>query len=78
MTITEATTAAAAPAVVPAEAGWDTAPSLVDGAMDLRLGPATCDLRYWFGAVPQGTLRGHVRGHADDVLTPPFMRRPGR
>jgi hypothetical protein len=71
MTTSEMTT------TVPAEAGWDSAPSLVDGAMDLQLGPATCDLAYWFGAVPQGTLRGHVRGHADDVPTPPFMRRPG-
>lgn len=59
------------------EAGWDTAPSLIDGAMTLDLGPAECNLAYWFRSVPSGTLRGHVQGHAPDVRTPDFMREPG-
>lgn len=62
---------------VPAEADWDNAPSLVDGAMNLELTAATCNLQYWFGSVPHGTLRGHVLGHADDVRAPDLMREPG-
>ncbi len=62
---------------IAAEAGWDTAPSLVDGAMELDLTPAVCNLRYWLKSVPEGTLRGHVAGHAPDVVTPDFMREPG-
>nr|MDT0665382.1 VlmB-like protein [Micromonospora sp. DSM 115978] len=64
-------------ATVPAEADWERAPSLGDGALSLELTPAACKLAYWLGAVPQGTLRGHVRGHADDVEPLPVMHRPG-
>jgi hypothetical protein len=45
--------------------------------MNLDLTAATCDLRYWFRAVPQGTLRGHVLGHADGVAPLDVVRRPG-
>jgi hypothetical protein len=62
---------------IPVEADWHRAPSLLDGAMDLDLTPEVCDLRYWLAAVPQGTLRGNVLGHADDTATPDHMRRPG-
>ncbi|WP_406840593.1 VlmB-like protein [Streptomyces sp. AHU1] len=61
----------------PAEADWDRAPSLVDGAVELDLTPASCDLRYWLAAVPQGTLRGNVLGHAADVRPHPVMSEPG-
>ncbi|MBI1758712.1 MAG: VlmB-like protein [Actinobacteria bacterium] len=62
---------------IPDEAGWDSAPSLLDGAMTLELTAQTCDLRYWLAAVPQGTLRGQVLGHAPEVQAPDFMREPG-
>lgn len=62
---------------VPEEADWDLAPSLLDGAMNLELTAAQANLRYWLQAVPQGTLRGRVDGHAPDVTAPDFMREPG-
>ncbi|WP_424217655.1 VlmB-like protein (plasmid) [Streptomyces sp. BI20] len=65
------------PANIPSEADWERAPSLMDGALHLELSAATCDLRYWFGAVPQGTLRGRVLGHAEDVAPLDVVRRRG-
>ncbi|MFJ1794409.1 VlmB-like protein [Kitasatospora griseola] len=62
---------------IPAEADWERAPSLVDGAIDLELTPASADLKYWLAAVPQGTLRGHVLGHADDVRPLSVVSEPG-
>jgi hypothetical protein len=62
---------------VPAEADWDTAPNLLDGAMHLELTAQDCNLRYWLRAVPDGTLRGRLDGHAPEVVAPEFMRRPG-
>jgi len=61
----------------PPEARWDSAPSLVDGAMNLELTAAMCDLDYWFTAVAQGTLMGLTRGHAPGAVTPDYMRAPG-
>ncbi|MFG3257414.1 VlmB-like protein [Streptomyces sp. NPDC048172] len=61
----------------PAEADWEQAPSLLDGASHLTLTAADCDLRYWLGAVPHGTLRGNVLGHADDVRPTDAVSRPG-
>jgi hypothetical protein len=66
-----------APSAIPAEADWEQAPSLVDGAMQLELTAADCDLRYWLRAVPQGTLRGQVLGHADDVRPLAVTSEPG-
>ncbi|HWH01655.1 MAG TPA: VlmB-like protein [Pilimelia sp.] len=63
---------------IPAEADWDAAPGLLDGAKELTLTAAQCDLAYWLEAVAQGTLRGRAAtGHAPDAATPDFMRRPG-
>lgn len=60
------------------EAGWDTAPGLLDGAMNLVLTPRQCDLPYWFTSVAQGTLRDRARtGYAPGVPTPKHMREPG-
>jgi hypothetical protein len=61
---------------IPAEVDWDTAPSLLDGAMDLELTPQQCNLRYWLESVPAGTLRGRPDGH-DPGLTPPDHMRSG-
>ncbi|WP_416971086.1 VlmB-like protein [Streptomyces sp. 4F14] len=64
-------------ASIPPEADWDRAPSLVDGAGSLELTAADCDLRYWLRAVPQGTLRGKVLGHDEDVRPHEVTRNPG-
>ncbi|WP_369231292.1 VlmB-like protein [Streptomyces sp. R21] len=62
---------------VPAEADWERAPSLVDGAMNLELTAASCDLRYWLRSVPNGTLRGQVLGHDPGVRPLDVTREPG-
>lgn len=60
------------------EAGWDTAPGLLDGAKELTLGPEECDLAYWFTSVAQGTLRDRgATGHHADATVPDFLKRPG-
>jgi hypothetical protein len=62
----------------PHEADWDSAPGLLDGAMNLTLTTERCDLAYWLGAVAQGTLRGRARtGHAPEAVTPDHMKKPG-
>lgn len=62
----------------PPEAGWDTAPGLLDGATSLTLTAKQCSVPYWLQAVAQGTLAGRAAtGHADDCPTPELMRRPG-
>ncbi len=56
---------------------WDTAPGLLDGAMNLEMTADECDLRYWLQAVPQGTLRGRPDGHDPALVVPDHMREPG-
>ncbi|MER8088124.1 MULTISPECIES: VlmB-like protein [unclassified Streptomyces] len=58
---------------IPAEADWDQAPGLLEGAMDLELTAADCNLRYWLQAVPQGTLRGRPDGHDPALTVAPYM-----
>jgi hypothetical protein len=60
--------------VIPAEADWDRAPGLLEGAMDLELTAADCNLRYWIQAVPQGTLRGRPDGHDPALKVGEHMR----
>ncbi|MEU2506625.1 VlmB-like protein [Streptomyces sp. NPDC007863] len=62
---------------IPVEADWDQAPSLMEGALNLELSAATCDLSYWLNAVPQGTLRGRVLGHSDSVRPLDVVRQEG-
>lgn len=63
---------------IPREAGWDTAPGLLDGAVNLVLTTKQCDLAYWLSSVAQGTLRGRAtRGYAASTVTPDHMREPG-
>jgi hypothetical protein len=60
------------------EADWDKAPGLLDGAKELTLGPAECDLAYWFTSVAQGTLRDRGEtGHHRDATVPGFLKAPG-
>jgi hypothetical protein len=61
----------------PREADWKEAPSLIEGASQLHLSAAECNLDYWFSAVPRGTLQGLVRGHSAHAQIPPYMLRPG-
>ncbi|MFH8489219.1 VlmB-like protein [Streptomyces longisporoflavus] len=76
-TASRSSTASTASADIPVEADPDKAPSLLDGAENLELTPAVCDLRYWLNAVPRGTLRGGVLGHAADVRPLDVVREPG-
>lgn len=63
---------------VPTETGWDTAPGLLDGAMNLNLTPEQCNLAYWLTGVAQGTLAGRAAtGHTEQEPTPDHMRRNG-
>jgi hypothetical protein len=62
---------------IPAEADWTQAPTLMDGALNLELSAAACNVGYWLTSVPQGTLRGQVLGHADDVAPLDVVRREG-
>jgi hypothetical protein len=63
---------------VPAEADFDSAPGLLEGAMNLTLTTQDCDLVYWLTAVAQGTLTGRAAtGHSAAAITPEFMREPG-
>jgi len=59
---------------IPREADWDRAPNLLQGAMDLELTAAQCNLRYWLGAVPDGTLRGRLDGHDPALVVPDYMK----
>jgi hypothetical protein len=58
---------------IPTEVDWDTAPSLLDGAMELTLTPQQCNLRYWLESVPAGTLRGRPDGHDPDLKPADYM-----
>ncbi|MEU5538920.1 VlmB-like protein [Streptomyces sp. NPDC020362] len=65
---------------IPLEADWDNAPGVLEGARDLELTPAMCDLPYWFEHVAGSMLRrlsdGTVKAAAptDAVVRPGPMR----
>jgi hypothetical protein len=60
---------------IPAEASFESAPGLLDGAMNLTLSTRDCDLGYWLTNVAQGTLTGRTEtGHAPAAVTPGYMR----
>jgi hypothetical protein len=63
--------------ITSSEADWNQAPSLIEGAARLQLTPRICHLDYWFAAVPQGTLKGLVRGHSARAHVPNYMLCPG-
>lgn len=60
--------------LIPPEADWDTAPNLLQGAMDLEMTAAQCNLRYWLDAVPRGTLRGRLDGHDPTLVVADYMK----
>jgi hypothetical protein len=62
---------------IPVEADWEQAPGLLDGAMNLTLTPAQCNLDYWIKAVAQGTLKGLERGHTAQAQVPSYMLEDG-
>jgi hypothetical protein len=70
-------TVGSATARIPREADWDSAPSLLDGAMHLEMTPQDCNLRYWLNAVPLGTLKGRIDGYEPHIGIPDYMSRPG-
>jgi len=59
------------------EVGWETAPTLIDGARTLQLTVGQCNLDYWFTAVAQGMLAGLANGHRPGTPVPGYMREPG-
>lgn len=64
-------------AALPAEADWHRAPGLLEGAMNLRLTPEYCDMRYWLDSVTQGTWQGLRNGHAPEAVVPAHMLAEG-
>jgi hypothetical protein len=62
---------------LPPEADWATAPGVIEGSMAYELTPEICDLEYWIKYVPQGSLRGLVRGRRPEFDVPDFLREPG-
>ncbi|MFB9733919.1 VlmB-like protein [Streptomyces thermocoprophilus] len=71
------TTPATTARSVPAEADRHRAPGLLEGALHTELTPESCDLGYWFRAVPEGTLGGDPMGRTDDVPVPAHMLEDG-
>ena len=65
--------------VIPREADWESAPGLLDGAMNLAPDRAAVrPARTGFTGVAQGTLRGRARtGYQQTSSTPDYMREPG-
>src|SRR5262245_8832080 len=59
------------------QAGWNEAPSLVDGALSVQATASDCGLDYWIAEVAQGTWQGLVRGHRPESRVPGFMVAPG-
>jgi len=62
---------------IAAEADWDHAPSLLDGAVDVELSLHECDIEYWLRNVAQGSVMGMVRGRRPDAVIPPMLLEPG-
>lgn len=62
---------------IPAEADWDRAPGVLEGARELELTPEQCNLDYWLGSVAGGSIRGLVNGHLPDAEIPKYMLEAG-
>jgi len=58
-------------------ADWDDAPGVVEGALEIELSPAECDMEFWVQQVAQGTLRGLVHGRKPDSTVPDFLLEEG-
>src|SRR5215471_4761327 len=58
-------------------ADWNDAPSLIEGATQLELSAAECNLDYWFSSVARGTLKGLVGGHLPQTSVPDYMMKSG-
>jgi hypothetical protein len=56
---------------------WNEAPSLIEGATQLELTAAECNLDYWFSSVARGTLKGLVGGHLAQTSLPDYMLKAG-
>jgi hypothetical protein len=62
---------------IAAEADWERAPSLLEGAAEIELSLLDCDLEYWLRNVAQGSIVGTVHGRRPDATIPPMLREPG-
>ncbi|WP_030565785.1 VlmB-like protein [Streptomyces aureocirculatus] len=66
------------PQPVAVEADFDAAPGMLEGAMELTIGPKECNLAYWITQVAQGTLRERgITGHHERAQVPAFLKAPG-
>ncbi|MEV7320807.1 VlmB-like protein [Streptomyces sp. NPDC093970] len=62
---------------VPVETDWDAAPGVLDGARNLELTPATCDLPYWIEHVAGSMLRRLADGSVRADPPTEAVTRPG-
>lgn len=62
---------------IAAEADWEQAPNLVDGAVEVELSPQDCDVEYWLTNVAQGSLLGMVHGRRPNAAIPAMLLDPG-
>ena len=62
---------------IAAEADWEQAPTLLEGAAEIELGLDDCELEYWLTNVAQGSLVGMTYGRRPDAVIPPMLREPG-
>ena len=58
---------------LPPELDWNTAPGVLDGAVDLHLTPEHCGLDYWIRHVCGGMLAGLENGHRPQAPVPDHM-----
>ncbi|MEU6706173.1 VlmB-like protein [Streptomyces wuyuanensis] len=64
-------------APIPAEADWDNAPGVLEGARSLELTPQQCNLPYWLEHVAGGMLRRLSDGSVPDPAPTPAVTAPG-
>ncbi|GGV28892.1 VlmB-like protein [Streptomyces griseoflavus] len=62
---------------IPAEADWDSAPSVLEGARTLELTPGRCNLPYWLEHVAGGMLRRLSDGTVPDPDPTEAVTTPG-
>ncbi|MEU1013422.1 VlmB-like protein [Streptomyces sp. NPDC005890] len=62
---------------IPVEADWDNAPGVLEGARELELTPAMCDLPYWLEHVAGSMLRRLSDGSVSAAAPTQAVLRPG-
>jgi hypothetical protein len=73
----QTTTSSADPQTLSNLAHWDTAPGILDGAVEVEIDPRACGVDFWITNVAQGSLVGLTRGRHPDSEVPDFLRESG-